>query len=463
MPSHPTAAKISKARRDITGGRRGDGNERSKRVRRPDPRLIHIRGNENKLTGVAGLVPFGSFVKDLGVDERLRVFNRLKTGPAVTYTMAGQMRMLMDAFVAGEDRVFGTEALAADPLFVRLSGGVVPSLDTTYRDLCRFDADALAALHEITISHGLAMARGMNAARVHIDFDTTVEPLFGSQEGALPGPNPRYHGRPSYHPFLARLAETDTIVGAVLRPGDTGVGEADVPWIEEAIDNVRNAIGPSTAIYARMDAAGDCTAIMNAIHDKKAIFVVKAKKTADLLGAVTTVTRWRTTDFDADGKPREQVAEIPFTRACWGDRRYRIVAVRTRERKSGEEIFLWDDLEMSVQLFITNEWAEAPEDVARRYNLRAGIEPLIGELKHAWGIGKVPSQVFEANHAMLLLKVLASNLMRRYVCTRFANLAQWRTPWLRRALILVPGRLLYGGHSWTLRVPTQSQIVHLLN
>ena len=37
---------------------------------------------------------------------------------------------------------------------------------------------------------------------VHLDIDTTVEPLFGHQEGALPRPNPHYHGRPSYHPIL---------------------------------------------------------------------------------------------------------------------------------------------------------------------------------------------------------------------------------------------------------------------
>jgi len=46
---------------------------------------------------------------------------------------------------------------------------------------------------------------------------------------------------------------------------------------------------------------------------------------------------------------------------------------------------------------MTNERAEAPEDVARRDNNRAGIEPLIGEFKHGWGIGKVPSQSFAAN------------------------------------------------------------------
>ena len=35
--------------------------------------------------------------------------------------------------------MFGLEALAADPVFVHLAGGVVPSIDTVYRDLRRFD------------------------------------------------------------------------------------------------------------------------------------------------------------------------------------------------------------------------------------------------------------------------------------------------------------------------------------
>jgi hypothetical protein len=424
---------------------------------------MRIHATEKNLTGTAGLVPFGAFIRDLGIDRRLRSFNRLKTGASVIYPMATQMRMLIDVAVAGEERVFGLESLSADPLFVYLCGGGVPSLDTCYRDLRRFDEDGLVELHELAVEHGLAPALGLKRAIVHLDIDPTVTPLFGTQEGARPGPNPRYHGRPSYHPILVRIAETDTIVGAVLRPGDTSLGEEDASWIGHKIDQVRKAIRPETALYVRMDAGGDCTAILNTISDKGALFVVKAKRTRELLGAVHAVQNWRTTDIDADGKPREQVAEIPYVRSCWGDRRYRILAVRTRERESGEELFLWEGLDMSVQVFITNEWAEAPEDVARRYNLRAGIEPLIGELKHGWGIGKVASQSFDANHAMLLLKVLAYNLMRRYVSGIFPELRQWRAPWLRRALVLVPGRLMYSGRSWTLRVPERSMLARWLN
>ncbi len=127
------------------------------------------------------------------------------------------MRLLIDAAAVGDHRVF--EALSADPLFVHLAGGVVPSLDTIYRAERRFDEAALGALEKTMATHGLAPVRAKRRSLVHLDIDTAVEPTFGEHEGALPGPNPCYHGRPSYHPILARCAETDTVVGGKLRPG----------------------------------------------------------------------------------------------------------------------------------------------------------------------------------------------------------------------------------------------------
>ena len=97
-----------------------------------------------------------------------------------------------------------------------------------YRDLTRFDDASIDALEQMMAQHGLAelRRRRRRLREVHLDIDTTVEPVFGEHEGARPGPNPRYHGRPSYHPVLARIAETNTCVGARLRPGDTAFGTA---------------------------------------------------------------------------------------------------------------------------------------------------------------------------------------------------------------------------------------------
>ena len=91
---------------------------------------------------------------------------------------------------------------------------------------------------------------------------------------------------------------------------------------------------------------------------------------------------------------------------------------------------------------------------------RAGIEPLIGEFKSHWGIAKVSSESFVANHVTLLLKLLAHNLLRRYVAEKVPHLGTWRAPWLRRALILVPGRLVMtAGRKLVLHMAPRSGLV----
>lgn len=220
-----STASIHKVRREVRGGKRGDGHRRHQRIRRANPTRIQKGKADGTLTGVAGLTSFGVFCREGGIDaEFARLFFRLKSSPMVVYPMEAQLRLLLDANVVGEARVFGLESLAPDPLFVRLAGGVVPSIDTVYRDLRRFDEGALRDLEAMMARQGLAAVKRLRTDQVHLDIDTTVECTFGSQEGALPGPNPRYHGRPSYHPILVYCAEAGVCVGALLRPGDTALG-----------------------------------------------------------------------------------------------------------------------------------------------------------------------------------------------------------------------------------------------
>ena len=175
-----------------------------------------------------------------------------------------------------------------------------------------FTPDELEALEAIVADHGLRLLRAQKPDRVTIDVDTTVTPAFGHQEGALPGSNPRYHGRPSYHPILARIAETDTVLGARLRSGDTALGESDVEDLEHWLDRAREAAGREAVITVRIDAGGDCCALLNAVHERGAFIVVKAKQTPNLLGAAMQVKRWHTVDIDADGKPSRQAAVIAY-------------------------------------------------------------------------------------------------------------------------------------------------------
>src|SRR5262249_17386549 len=157
--------------------------------------------------------------------------------------------------------------------------------------------------------------------------DTTVECVFGTQQGALPGPNPRYHGRASYHPLLAYCAEAGVCVGALLRPGDTSLGHDEGPVLKRWVRRARDGIGDKVMVTARIDAGGDCASILGAFHDGGARFIAKAKWGFDLRDAVRAVKLWKTVDSDAFGRPTRQVAELDFHRTGWtdGDYRFRVV------------------------------------------------------------------------------------------------------------------------------------------
>jgi hypothetical protein len=456
MTKTTSTPRTRKVRRRSAGGKPARGwdlQRAGRRIRRADVRKLRIGETDARLTSVGGLVSFNAFVSELGLARELRRrFGHLKKGAGVVYPMGAQMQLLLDASVAGAQRVFDLEMLAADPLFVHLAGGSVPSIDVLYDDLRRFDAHTLEDLEALLADHGVAPLRGRRLDEVFLDVDTTVTPLFGEQEGARPGPNPRYHGRPAYHPILARVAQTGTVVGARLRPGDTGLGEPDVEDIVTSIDRVRDAVGPRTIITVRIDAGGDCEPIMRGIHERGAWFLTKLKQTPNLISAVWTTRDWEAVDHDALGKPTREVAEINFQRADWPPGKWRVFAVRTNERLSGRQTCLWEGSDMSVSVYATNDWVHDADELGRRYDDRAGIETVIAELKGGFGIGKASTECFDANEAAFLLKVLAFNLLRRWVQARHHPLASWRTPWLRRVCVQVPGRLLRSGGRWELRL-----------
>ncbi|MBX3217242.1 MAG: transposase [Labilithrix sp.] len=114
--------------------------------------------------------------------------------------------------------------------------------------------------------------------------------------------------------------------------------------------------------------------------------------------------------------------------------------MRANERDTGKQVQLWSELDFSAHVYVTNDWERDLDELARLYDDRAGIEPLIGELKNGFGIGKVST----ANEAafLFLIKLLAYSLMRRWVAATCASAVRWRAGWIRRASISIPARLL---------------------
>lgn len=58
-------------------------------------------------------------------------------------------------------------------------------------------------------------------AEIVLDFDSSVETVYGHQEGAAVGYNPARPGRSSFHPQLCFDGLTRSLIEVELRPGNT--------------------------------------------------------------------------------------------------------------------------------------------------------------------------------------------------------------------------------------------------
>jgi len=172
--------------------------------------------------------------------------------------------------------------------------------------------------------------------------------------------------RSSYHPTVARCGETVTC-RRVAKTGDTSFGNDDAPFVKQCVNDMRGALGPEPILYVRIDAAGDCTEVMRTVHDSGALFLTKASMTMDLCATIGGHTKWTTVQRDAYGRATRQVVEIEFRRQQWGSSEslpVRGIAVRTTERDNGKQLTLWEGLDMTVQVYLTNDMYTNPDDIA---------------------------------------------------------------------------------------------------
>jgi hypothetical protein len=84
---------------------------------------------------------------------------------------------------------------------------------------------------------------------VILDWDATVQPKYGHQEGAEVGYNPGKPGRRSLHPQLAVVAQTRLSLACRFRPGDTVTAK---DW-RETMEDAQRWLGERKVWLKRVD------------------------------------------------------------------------------------------------------------------------------------------------------------------------------------------------------------------
>jgi hypothetical protein len=267
-------------------------------------------------------------------------------------------------------------------------------------------------------------------SRLIFDLDSTVVTVFGHQDGAEVGYNPRHRGKRSYNPMLCMEANSSYLWDAELRAGNAGTWDGSPELLDICFSNVPPDI---RELRVRADAGFGVNPVFDALESHSAVYTVVARMTPALQRLLpglsySPVNRdWEMTDFQH--RPHS-----------WSQARRFVVA---RRFLSGNEKqpTLFASGRYAYRAWVTN-LSLTPLGVWHFYDARAAIEPRIGELLQDYALRKIPTSSFQANALFLEIIRLAYNLVNAF--QRLCLQESWQSltlSKLRYKLFLLPGEL----------------------
>ena len=284
-------------------------------------------------------------------------------------------------------------------------------------------------------------------SRLILDLDSTVVTVFGHQERAAVGYNPRYRGKRSYNPLLCIEANSSYLWDTDLRAGNAGTWEGSPALLDTCFVNVPPDI---REIRVRADAGFGFNPVFEALEARPAGYAVVARLTSAfrrLLPGLRyqPVNRvWEMTDFEhrPHGWPQA--------------RRFCVARRFIPEDEAQTTLF-------ALGRYVYRAWVTnmnlTPAGVWHFYDGRAGMEPRIAELRDDFAPRKIPTASFAANALYLEIIRLAYNLVTAF--QRNCLQDSWQNPTLtklRYKLFLLPGELIRPQNRPVLRLRHSSML-----
>ena len=410
---------------------------------RRSPRNVKIACDNGGLSHSSGTYFYNEFVRLL----QIRSFvggGFLYPRHSRDYSVSQLLLALVYVVVLGLDRIETASLLRPDTTFQYLTGlPGFPDPQTLRRFLLNAPVQLREELHRINdrlLQRFIHLPE--HRSRLLFDLDSTVLPLFGHQEGAEVGYNPRYRGKRSYDPLLCVEASSSFLWDVELRRGDAGT------WADsEGLLACCFLSSPSDIreFRVRADAGFGYGPVLDMVEVRPtAQYAVVARMVPSLKRALKGL-RYEQMN------PRWEIAEFEHHVHGWPHARRCIVA-RKRIEETDPETTLFTLERYAYRAWHTN-LPLTPAGVWHFYDGRAGMERRIREVREDYALTKIPTRTFAANALYLEVIRLAYNLVTAFQRTCLP--AEWQgftLSKLRHRLFWLPGELTRPQNRPTLRL-----------
>jgi Transposase DDE domain group 1 len=453
-------------------------------------RLSHTLGrtsvvfDDPNLVSAAGLVPVLALAESAGLrhlaDEHLSV-------PTDKGANAGlKVSSLVGGMVVGADSIDDMALLRHGGLGRVFARAYAPSTLGSFLRAFTFghvrQLDAIASRFLIALA-GLTRLLGgpVHPAAANdggyalLDVDDTIIEVHGhAKQGAGFG----YSGVRGLNALLATLAvplagatTAPVIVAQRLRKGAAGSPRGAKRLVGDAVKTARRLLGKNHLILVRMDSAFYGRGAVHAALAGGAAVSVTVRMDKAVKKAIAGIddTAWTPIEYtdavfdEATGRwiSSAEVAEVPFTAFAAQKKTDhvpgRLVVRRIPDFNAEKNQAAGQDTLFDVwrfHAFFTTADPKVLNTVAadKTHRGHAVIEQVHSDLKGS-ALAHLPSGVFTANAAWLVLAVIAFNLARAAASLTDQQMAKATTATIRRKLIMVPARVATSARRITLHLP----------
>ena len=214
---------------------------------------ITVEMSTKNLTVNAGLLPVIRYMDKLQID---RILEELVKTPLraenAEYQFKTAVQMVVVGQTAGACAMTQVTKVCGDDVVARIAGwDKVPVATTITRIIKAVKEKNIVELESIIprmrgkvwkrlVRNGKKLVSA--TSRILIDIDSTVQGVYGNQEGAQIGYNPHKKGQKAYHPVLAFCAETKEVLHSWYRCGSAYTSNGCVEFLKELFAGICNGI-----------------------------------------------------------------------------------------------------------------------------------------------------------------------------------------------------------------------------
>lgn len=408
------------------------------------PKNLKISFTGKNVTHFGGIYLLHLFLKRIKLKSLLskKVFFAQRNNH---YTISEVILALVYPIALGFGRIETTHLLRHNGVFQYLTGlPTYPDPQTLRRFLLRMaplSLPRLRRLHDRLLS--AMILKPSSPTRIIFDMDSTVLVLYGKQEMANIGYNPKKRGRPSYHPLVGFNGITKDYWHGELRPGDAHTAAGVLEFLEATFAKVPSSV---KVIIIRADKGFFDHKTVEYLESKKAQFAIVARLTPPIKRRLAGLSYRR---YSSGIETAEFMQPIKA-----GHKEHRFVVIRRPiPEDPSEQLSLFSLGKYSYQVIVTN-LNLTPLNTWKFYNSRAAVELIIKELKGDYPLAKIPTKHFAANEAYFHILLFSYNLINWFkrLCLP-KDIQKMTLNTLRSRLLLIPGVLVKSDNRPTLKLP----------